>query len=369
MNARWRIGEWVVVGEFHRGERVVVLKVAQRDRPGKVVALKLCLDTSEKVVAAFKREIENTLEQPLPGDMPVVLDHGEDEAGRPYFVMPESRDVTKMRKSEKLAVAVTRFLIACAIKLRKQRLMHRDLKPDNVGIEVDANGKEHFVLRDWATMRPMIDANILSSVAGTPGYRAEETVVYGITDECTECHAIGCSLLALLPVPRYLIYWKALLLSVMPFRHLRVRTFEELDDLVRNSRKRFRRLVSRVAGVWKTAIITKWTAIGVVLLGVVLIAALELLLVRREVVYKTEHKEDLEVEKLVDSGGIEYMKGNFEAATNFFGRAMRSPHFKPENFPYCDVMDLYRDSCMWLTNDERRALRKRAMQKRGAARR
>ena len=79
----------------------------------------------------------------------------------------------------------------------------------------------------------------------------------------------------LVSFPRYLIYWKALLLSVMPFRHLRVRTFEELDHLVRNSRKRFRRLVSRVAGVWKTAVITKWTAIGVVvvIVAVILIMA------------------------------------------------------------------------------------------------
>ena len=84
MNTRKRIGDWVVVGEFHRGERVVVLKVVHKDRPGKVVALKLCLDTGEKAVAAFKREIENTLEQPLPGDMPVVLDHEVDgDWGRP----------------------------------------------------------------------------------------------------------------------------------------------------------------------------------------------------------------------------------------------------------------------------------------------
>ena len=50
----------------------------------------------------------------------------------------------------------------------------------------------------------------------------------------------------------------------MPFRHLRVRKFEELDDLVRHSRKRFYRLVNCLAAVWKTAIITKWTAIAVV---------------------------------------------------------------------------------------------------------
>ena len=269
MNARRRIGDWVIIGEFYRSERVVVLKVVHNDSPGKVVALKLCLDTDAKVIAAFKHEIENTRRQPLPGKMPVMLDHGVDESGRPYFVMPKSRDVTKMRKSEKLAVAVTRFLIACAIELRELGLMHRDLKPDNVGIEVRENGKEHFVLRDWATMRSMIGANILSSVAGTLGYRAEETVIYGITDECTECRAIGCSLLILLPVSRYPLYWKALLLSVMPFRHLRVRTFEELDDLVRNSRVRFRRLVNRVAGVRKTAIITKWTAMAltVVVIG------------------------------------------------------------------------------------------------------
>lgn len=345
MNAGKRIGDWVVVGEFHRDERVVVLKVVHKDRPGKVVALKLCLDTDAKTVAAFKREIENTLEQPLPGDMPVVLDHGEDEAGRPYFVMPESRDVTKMRKSEKLAVAVTRFLIACAIKLRKQGLMHRDLKPDNVGIEVDENGKEHLVLRDWATMRPMIDANILSSVAGTPGYRAEETVVYGITDECTECHAIGCSLLALLPVPRYLIYWKALLLSVMPFRHLRVRTFEELDDLVRNSRKRFCRLVSRVAGVWKTAIITKWTAIGVVLLGVTLLLVLSNIQKRREADYLRRNQQKMNVAKMVDLGCIAYRTGDFAGARNIFGQALRSPDFSPKDFPYCDVKDLFEDAC------------------------
>ena len=70
-----------------------------------------------------------------------------------------------------------------------------------------------------------------------------------------------------------------LLEGVAPVRHAvpspSCQDVRGADDLVRNSRKRFRRLVNRVAGVWQTAIITKWTAVGVVvvIVAVILIMA------------------------------------------------------------------------------------------------
>lgn len=276
------IGVWPVVGEFYRDADVVVLKVVHKDAPELVRALKLCLNTRPGTVAAFRREIKVMWSQPLLGDMPAMLGEGEDKWGRPYFVMTASSDVKDCRKSEKLAVAVARFLIACAIKLRKKGLLHRDLKLENVGIEVDEQGNAHFVLRDWSTLRTMSAANIWPSVAGTPGYRTEETICLGITDECTECHAIGCTFLHLLPKGCWLHYWKALLLSISPFRQFRVRTFEELDDLICHSRVRFFRLVKRLAGVWKTAIVVKWLMIAVITLIAAAIVIMEIVEARYE---------------------------------------------------------------------------------------
>ena len=125
-------GCWTYVRECHWGERSAVYMVAHVKDPGRVAALKICTDTDEESVRAFRREISNTRLRLLPGRMPEVLDEGERD-GMPYYVMTFGEDVDVECKSEKTAVSVALFLIECCIELRKLGYVHGDLKPENIG--------------------------------------------------------------------------------------------------------------------------------------------------------------------------------------------------------------------------------------------
>ena len=126
-------GCWTYVRECKWGERSAVYMVAHVKDPGRVAALKICTDTDEESVRAFRREISNTMLRLLPGRMPDVLDEGERD-GMPYYVMTFGEDVDGMQV-EKTAVSVALFLIECCIELRRLA-MSRDLKPENFGVEV-----------------------------------------------------------------------------------------------------------------------------------------------------------------------------------------------------------------------------------------
>ena len=60
-------GCWTYVRECHWGERSAVYMVAHVKDPGRVAALKICTDTDEESVRAFRREISNTRLRLLPG--------------------------------------------------------------------------------------------------------------------------------------------------------------------------------------------------------------------------------------------------------------------------------------------------------------
>lgn len=138
-------GCWTYVRECHWGERSAVYMVAHVKEPGRVAALKICTDTDEESVRAFRREISNTRLRLLPGRMPEVLDEGERD-GMPYYVMTFGEDVDVECKSEKTAVSVALFLIECCIELRRLGYVHGDLKPENVGVEVGPDGTRRYVL-------------------------------------------------------------------------------------------------------------------------------------------------------------------------------------------------------------------------------
>ena len=166
---RWRIAD----DNPHIGERSSFYRVVRTDDPTVVGVLKICTSSDDDVVRAFRREIDNTKSQPLPGMMPVVYE--DDRDGRqPWFVMSFSKDIDMSRKDADLAGRVALFLIECAIALRELGLLYCDFKPENVGIEKGPDGEEHFVLRDWETLREMSAANIRPGVAGTRYYRSQE---------------------------------------------------------------------------------------------------------------------------------------------------------------------------------------------------
>ena len=238
------------------------------DDPDQVVAIKECNDLSEKGKAAFLHEIEMMRLQLLPGRMPEFHGSGEFEHV-PYYAMSWSEDIDLGHKSTRVAVEVTLFLIGCAIDLRERKpsYLYGDFKPENVGIE---NG--HYVLRDWATCRKMIDVNFQTAIVGTPYYRSQTVDYTGICNEHTEIHALGMSFLAMLPLVRRIVYGPAILLAVSPgigpFKG--VSKLEKFRGRIVGAERSFFGLVWRIAGVWKTAIACKWEAIALTAVGIVL---------------------------------------------------------------------------------------------------
>ena len=239
------------------------------DDPSQVVAIKECNDLSEKGKAAFLHEIEMMRLQLLPGRMPEFYDSGE-FGNVPYYAMSWSEDIDLEHKSTRVAVEVTLFLIGCAIDLRdgKPSYLYGDFKPENVGIE---NG--HYVLRDWATCRKMIDVNFQTAIVGTPYYRSQTVDYTGICNEHTEIHALGMSFLAMLPLVRRIVYGPAILLAVSPgFDPFKgVSKLEKFRGRIVGAERSFFGLVWLIAGVWKTAIACKWAAITVAVVIVVVI--------------------------------------------------------------------------------------------------
>ena len=325
------------------GANGIVFKAVCLDDPNLIVAIKECNDLSESSREAFEYEIKMTKLQLLPGRMPVFYCEGEFN-GVPYFVMSWSENLNTDHMTTHEAVEVSLFLIDCAIALRdtKPGYLYGDFKPSNVGIE---NG--HYVLRDWATCRTMADANFQKAVVGTPYYRSRTLEYTGIGNERTEINALGMSFLATLPLVRRIVYGPAILLAISPgFGPFKgISKLEEFRKLIVGAQRSFFGLIWIIAGIWKTAIACKWTAITVVVLGVSLFLVLRDIQREREADYLRRNKDKLNVAKLVDLGCIAHLTGDFAGVSNFLGQVLHSPDFNQRDFPYCNVKDLYDGAC------------------------
>ena len=341
-------GCWTYVRECHWGERSAVYLIAHVKDPGRVAALKICTDTDEESVRAFRREISNTRLLLLPGRMPEVLDEGERD-GMPYYVMTFGEDVDVECKSEKTAVSVALFLIECCIELRRLGYVHGDLKPENVGVEVSPDGTRRYVLRDWATLRTMREALFMPAVVGSPYYRAKEADYEGVCDERTEIHSIGMTFLALLPLVKRIVYGPAILLAISPrfFPFVQVRTYEELRRKIAHAPGWFRRLVWLKAAIWKTSIVTRWTVLGVTCVvaagGVMFGCHLYDDYKMRHAEVRRVRAQKNDVMMLVRSGIVCYRKGDFVEAYQRLKAARSSKHYDPAGFEDADVEGIYSD--------------------------
>lgn len=342
-------GRWRIADDNPRiGDRSSVYRVVCIDDPSFRAVLKICTSPDEDVVRAFRKEIENTKSQPIPGRMPVVYDDGED-GGHPWFVMSFSEDVKMGRKDTDLAVRVALFLIDCAIALREQGFIHCDLKPENVGIEKEPDGEEHFVLRDWETLREMTAANMRPSVVGTRYYRSQTVDYTGHCDERSEIHAIGRTFLALLPLVKWIVYGQILLLATSPhiWPFVQVRTYEDLRKRIVRAPGWFRRLVWLKAAVWKTSIVTRWTA--AVAFGVVSVAVVtfgchlydDYKARHAEIRRKFGPKDD--TIGLVRSGVILYREGDMVGAYRRLKLGRSSPFYQPGDYKDVNVDEIYAD--------------------------
>lgn len=180
--------EYRIVGRLGRGGMAHVLDVEDRDL-GKRFALKLLdrhLATHPESLERFESEARALARLDHPNIVTVMrLDRTEDE-GRPFFLMERLRGGTLRDHMNRGALSARRALatveqLSRALHYVHQRgLLHRDVKPSNVFLHVDAFGAEVVKLLDFGVMRLVHSgAAAEDGFYGTAHYAAPEQLVLG----------------------------------------------------------------------------------------------------------------------------------------------------------------------------------------------
>jgi len=192
-------GQYIIDTEAGRGGMAVVY-VARDVRLGRRVAVKVLAPeaASPAAVTAFRREIDHTVRLEHPNILP-LLDVGE-AAGLPYYVMRYVRGGSLRKRLERrgrLSLRETARIVqqtAAALGYAHgQRILHCDVKPENILLEGD-----HVYLADFGISRvARPDAagwGLRVAVgAGTSSYVSpEQALGEGTIDERADLYSLAC---------------------------------------------------------------------------------------------------------------------------------------------------------------------------------
>ena len=197
-----RIGKYELT-EFLGGGMSHVYR-AQDTVMGRTVAIKVLTEAACQDAAAKERFL---LEARMAGNIAhenviSIFDFGEDEHGRPYMVMEylqgeDLKDAIKkghtgdLRDKLKIALPIARAL-QC---VHKNKLIHRDVKPDNVHINTQGVVK----LMDFGIAKSEgLSMTQVGFVLGTPYYMAPEQVTGAEVTSQVDVYAFGVLLFELL---------------------------------------------------------------------------------------------------------------------------------------------------------------------------
>ena len=196
-----------VLREIGRGGMAIVFQAVDR-RDGRQVAIKVLHPQLTIVIgsARFQKEINILRKLQHPNILPVLesegaLGSGGQSAGSPllYFIMPYSDGETLRACIDRegplpldRVLAITRDLASAIDYAHSQRVIHRDIKPDNVLL-----GKDRAIVTDFGVARAIIasgDDSFSSSglVVGTPAYMSPEQAVGGAVDHRSDIYGLGC---------------------------------------------------------------------------------------------------------------------------------------------------------------------------------
>ena len=200
IDGRYRID--ALLGEGGMG----AVFVAEHLRLGKPVALKMILPEhagNAELATRFAREsmVTAALEHP---HIVTALDTGSLPDGGAYLVMTLAagqslREVMGIRRGARFACEVG-AQIADALSLAHARsVVHRDLKPDNVMIEVRDDGALHARILDFGIARATDVATTaggtpltrLGTILGTPGYMPPEQALGDTVDHRADLYSLG----------------------------------------------------------------------------------------------------------------------------------------------------------------------------------
>ncbi|MGW4246028.1 WD40 repeat domain-containing serine/threonine protein kinase [Nocardia sp. NPDC004722] len=190
--------------------------LARHPRLTRLVALKVLADSlaaDTKARSAFDREAELVARLDHPNIVPVYdRSRPQDEALWLSMRYIEGVDAASLVASTPGGLAADRAvrLIADAAHALDfaidHGVLHRDVKPANLMIELDPRHGERAVLTDFGIARALDDTATMSVVAATLAYAAPERFADRPADHRSDIYSLGCTLFELLtgtpPFPR-----------------------------------------------------------------------------------------------------------------------------------------------------------------------
>lgn len=182
-------GAYKIRGFLGRGGMAQVLDV-EDDTLGKRFALKildrvLCTDAPN--VERFEREARALGKLDHPHLVGVVrLERTLEDVPRPFFLMERLRGGTlrdhlnRGEIAKERSVAIAAELMKALDYVHDRKLLHRDVKPSNVFLHVDAFGAERVKLLDFGVMKLMLEEESADGFFGTAHYAAPEQLEAGV---------------------------------------------------------------------------------------------------------------------------------------------------------------------------------------------
>jgi serine/threonine protein kinase len=234
-----QIGPYHIIEPIGEGGMGIVYRAEQRGPLNRVVALKLIklgMDTRE-VIARFDSE-RQALAMISHPNVASVLDAGETESGRPFFVMEfvQGESITHFadRHGLTLRQRLELFTQACdALQHAHQKaIIHRDLKPSNILVKLES-GKPVVKVIDFGIAKALDQTTAektlfteTGQLVGTPEYMSpEQAEGNGLdVDTRSDVYSLGVVLYELLS-------------GALPFdpRTLRSAGYEEIRRVIRQA--------------------------------------------------------------------------------------------------------------------------------------
>jgi eukaryotic-like serine/threonine-protein kinase len=184
--------------ELGRGGMAVVY-LASDLKHGRSVALKVLDAQLAAGLGAdrFRREIALVARLQHPNILP-VFDSGETASGQLWFTMPYVAGETlrqRLRRDGALpvdaALGITREIADALAYAHAQRIIHRDVKPENILLS-----QGHAMLADFGIARPVTPTprtalTETGYMVGTPAYASPEQVAGLTVDERSDIYSLG----------------------------------------------------------------------------------------------------------------------------------------------------------------------------------
>jgi serine/threonine protein kinase/tetratricopeptide (TPR) repeat protein len=212
---RRRVGRYRLIEKIGEGGCGVVYLAEQDEPVRRQVALKIIkpgMDTRE-VIARFEAERQALAMMDHPG-IAKVLDAGQTESGRPYFVMELIRGTKITDFCDQHALATEErlrlFVQVChAIQHAHQKgVIHRDIKPSNILVTTSAEGVLQPVVIDFGVAKATVGVSLtdktlftaVDMLIGTPTYMSPEQTTLSRSDVDTraDIYSLGVLLYELL---------------------------------------------------------------------------------------------------------------------------------------------------------------------------